>query len=273
MKAMAASEIGQYERSVHALADYYRTVALGLGVCFRELGPAALNEGYQGQVGRGAIGAVVFGSDQGLVGQFNELIADYALAAVADFPGRVQVWAVGERVHARLTDGGLVPTGQFNVPRSVDTIGPLIGEILLESTTVREQGELAELHLFHHRPAAGAAFMPTSQRLLPLDDKWRRDLAGLRWRSGCLPEVMGDVATALPALIREYLFISIFRACAQSLASENASRLASMERADRNISELLENLQDAFHRQRQDGIDEELFDVIAGYESLGGAPS
>ena len=31
MKAVAASSIGQYEKSVRALADYYRTVELGLG--------------------------------------------------------------------------------------------------------------------------------------------------------------------------------------------------------------------------------------------------
>jgi F-type H+-transporting ATPase subunit gamma len=35
MKALAASSIGQYEQSVRALADYYRNVELGLGVCFR----------------------------------------------------------------------------------------------------------------------------------------------------------------------------------------------------------------------------------------------
>ena len=40
MKALAASSIGQYEKSVRALADYYRTVELGLGVCFRESEPA-----------------------------------------------------------------------------------------------------------------------------------------------------------------------------------------------------------------------------------------
>ena len=42
MKAVAASSIGQYEKSVRALADYYRTVELGLGACFRETGSAAL---------------------------------------------------------------------------------------------------------------------------------------------------------------------------------------------------------------------------------------
>src|SRR5271155_1855069 len=76
MKALAASSIGQYERSVRALGDYYRTVELGLSVCFRELGPAPLLAERKGQTDAGAIGAVVFGSDQGLVGQFNEVIAD-----------------------------------------------------------------------------------------------------------------------------------------------------------------------------------------------------
>jgi F-type H+-transporting ATPase subunit gamma len=41
-----------------------------------------------------------------------------------------------------------------------------------------------------------------------------------------------------------------------------------MERADKNIDELLETLHGTFHRIRQAGIDEELFDVIAGFEAL-----
>ena len=74
--------------------------------------------------------------------------------------------------------------------------------------------------------------------------------------------------TTLGALIREYLFISIFRACAESLASENTSRLAAMQRADQNICDLLEGLSGAFHRLRQSRIDEELFEVISGFEAL-----
>jgi F-type H+-transporting ATPase subunit gamma len=83
-----------------------------------------------------------------------------------------------------------------------------------------------------------------------------------------LPEVVGGGSTTLRALIREYLFISLFRACAESLASENASRLAAMQRADKNIDDLLETLHGTFHRLRQSGIDEELFDVISGFEAL-----
>lgn len=83
---------------------------------------------------------------------------------------------------------------------------------------------------------------------------------------------MGDDVETLRALIREYLFVSLFRACAESLASENASRLAAMQRAEKNIDELLDGLNGTFHRVRQSGIDEELFDVVASFEALAGAP-
>lgn len=85
--------------------------------------------------------------------------------------------------------------------------------------------------------------------MLPLDETWRRTLSELPWPT-------------------RNLFVSLFRACAESLASENASRLAAMQRADKNIDELLEDLTRTFHRLRQNSIDEELFDLISGFEAL-----
>ncbi len=41
-----------------------------------------------------------------------------------------------------------------------------------------------------------------------------------------------------------------------------------MERADKNIDELLDELHAASNHLRQTGIDEELFDVIPGCEAL-----
>ena len=268
MKTVAASSIGQYEKSVLALADYYRTVELGLGACFRKSGPEPLIAERKRQAIAGAIGAVVFGSDQGLVGQFNDVVADYAVKTLAALQAKPKVWAVGERVQARLADTGLPLMGIFTVPNSVKAIIPLVGQILVESEMRHSRGEIAELHLFYNRPTSGAIYAPVSQRLLPLDENWRRKLAELPWPTGNLPEVMGSSKATLRALIRGYLFVSLFRACAESLASENASRLAAMQRADKNIDELLEDLNGKFHRLRQSGIDEELFDVISGFEAL-----
>ena len=270
MKALAASSISQYEKSVDALSDYYRTVELGLNVCFRESEPAAPAIQRKGKTNADTIGAIVFGSDQGLVGQFNEVVANYTIKTLAVLPGKPKVWVVGERMHARLADAGQPLMGLFTVPNSVKAITPLVGLILMESEMLHRQSEVTEIHLFYNRPTSGGGYTPASQRLLPLDEQWRRKLTELPWPTGNLPEVMVGGAKTLGALIREYLFVSLFRACAESLASENASRLAAMQRADKKIDELLEDLNGAFHRLRQSGIDEELFDVISGFEALSG---
>lgn len=268
MKAMAASSIGQYEKSVRALTDFACTVELGLGACLRKNGIIPLPvQGKRPQSPK-TITAVVFGSDQGLVGQFNDVVADYALETLVGLSTQIEVWAVGERVHARLEDAGLQLRGLFNVPNSVKAITPLVGKILLESGTRSSEDEGAELYIFHNRPHAGAVYRPVSQRLLPLDQDWQYNLAKRPWPTGCLPEVMGNDIATLRVFIGEYLFVSLFRACAESLASENASRLAAMQRADKNINELLAELKGTFHRLRQSGIDEELFDVVFGFEAL-----
>ena len=269
MKALAASSIGQYEQSIKSLVDYYRTVELGLSACFRESPPKALAEVDQRQTGDDTIGAIVFGSDQGLVGRFNEVVTNEAVKTLSSLPGKPQLWAVGERVHTLLIDTGLPILGLFPVPNSVKAIAPLIGQIQIASEAHRAKGAYTRVYVFHNRPQSGSLYEPVCQRLLPLDAKWRQGLIEVGWPTRYLPEVVGGTAT-LSSLIREYLFISLFRACAESLASENASRLAAMDRADKNINDLLVNLNGSFHRLRQSGIDEELFDVISGFESLVG---
>lgn len=268
MKAVAASSIGQYEKSVLALADYYRTIELGLGRCFRKAGSMPSIAEPRQQTERGAIGAIVFGSDQGLVGQFNDVVADYAIKTLGALPGKPEVWAVGERVHARLADAGLSLVGLYPVPGSVQAIIPLVGRIQIDSEARRAHDGHTRVYVFHNRPTSGSLYEPVSQRLLPLDAQWQQTLARVPWPAGSLPEVIGGVTTTLHSLVREYLFISLFRACAESLASENASRLAAMQRAEKNINELLDNLNRTFHRIRQNGIDEELFDVVSGFEAL-----
>ncbi|MET3900932.1 F-type H+-transporting ATPase subunit gamma [Devosia sp. UYZn731] len=263
MKALAASSIAQYEQSTSALDDYYRTVELGLSVCIRTEGSGVLPD----ERGGGGAQVVVFGSDQGLVGRFNDIVADHAIAMLANMP-KAEVWVVGERVSEPLQDAGLTMAGLLGVPLSVAGITPLVGQILVDYEAALSRGEVSQLHLVYNRPAAGAVYEPVTQRLLPLDETWRSDLKKVVWPTKALPEVMGEVRATLSEFVREYLFVSVFRACAASLASENASRLAAMQRADKNIDSLLEELSAKFHRLRQDEIDEELFDVVAGYEAM-----
>lgn len=272
MKAMAASCINQYEQSVHALANYYRTVELGLSVCLRATDATPITPS-PGPAKAQPILAVVFGSDQGLVGRFNDVVVDHAIQRLSELISRSEILAVGERVHNRLTDAGHPPQAYFSVPNSVEAITQLVGQILIQSEERRRLEHISELYLFYNSPNAESIYTPVSQRVLPLDKEWQQNLVELPWPTTNLPEVIGkgnsDTGT-LEALIREYFFVSLFRACAESLACENAGRLAAMQRADKNIEDLLTDLSRSFQHQRQNNIDEELFDVIAGFEALSG---
>jgi F-type H+-transporting ATPase subunit gamma len=285
MKGLAAASIGQFERSTRALDDYYRNVQLGLGACFRANASAGFSMiEPKTKQGFGLTAAVVFGSDQGLVGQFNEAVVEYAVEELSALPGRKRIWAVGERVHDHLSTTALPLAGLFAAPLSVNAITALVGQILIEilsevkvrepSTQQREnRGEnqresVQQLYLFYNSHRSGPAYRPVSQRLLPLDKAWLHSMTQTPWPTKKIPEVLGNRVKTVRALLREYLFVSLFRACAQSLASENASRLAAMQRAERNIDQLREDLQKTFYRLRQSKIDEELFDVISGVEAL-----
>lgn len=74
-------------------------------MCFRHGNPALWSENGKAEVdatNNTAVCAIVFGADQGLVGRFNEVVADHAIKTLAALPGEHQVWTIGQRVHARL---------------------------------------------------------------------------------------------------------------------------------------------------------------------------
>jgi F-type H+-transporting ATPase subunit gamma len=64
------------------------------------------------------------------------------------------------------------------------------------------------------------------------------------------------------------MFVVLHCSCTESLASEEASRLAAMQQAERNIEERLNELHAHYHQQRQSAITTELLDIIAGYAAV-----
>jgi F-type H+-transporting ATPase subunit gamma len=267
MKALAASSIVQYQRAVESLCEYADTVESGISLCLRD--SAASEPPRVRSLAAPSRGAIIFGSDQGLVGRFNESLMEFATVALADLPGKTtHVWVIGDRMQDLAVNSSLPPPITLAVPHSVDAIAPLVSRILIEITKSVLHGPASEIYLFHNQPSGEASYDPAKRRLLPLDARWKRDLPAHPWPAKSLPEVVGSIAATLDSLIREYLFVLLFQACAQSLVAENASRLAGMQRAEDNIVKILEELTRIFHRTRQQAIDEELFDVVSGYESL-----
>jgi F-type H+-transporting ATPase subunit gamma len=263
MKAHAAANITQYEMAVLSLTDYYRTIELGLSICFRAGNKVAVPTSKAPK----HVVAIVFGSDQGLVGQFNDQLANYVKRQLQPLQGTKEILIVGERIGGHLNDAGFNVEKTYPVPSMITMITPLVGQILTQNISHAIEAEDSHMFLFYNRSQSGAAYQPTHQQLLPLNAAWQSSLAQEAWPTSNLPEIVSDTTqSTLSALIREYLFISLFQACAESLASENASRLMAMQRAEKNIDGLLEELKQTSRSLRQSTIDEELFDVITSYE-------
>jgi len=267
MKALAAASLTQYENAVHSLADYYISVERGLALSFRSSlrFPSAL-PGLPRD--KRASGIIVFGSDMGLVGRFNEWLWDYIDKNRGTGNPKKIFWTVGERIYSLLQEQGFLVEKKFQVPGSVNSITKLIGRLLEEINAFYAGNKIDSLYIIYNKPLKGTLFKPVQECVLPLDEVWQNQLAAMQWPGSALPEMTGDKRAARMNLIKEFLFVSFYRACAGSLAAENASRLAAMQRAEKNISELMEDLRLHYHRLRQDSIDEELFDVVAGAEAL-----
>jgi F-type H+-transporting ATPase subunit gamma len=270
MKVLAGLNIRQYERAAHAVAEYSRTIEMGLQIAVRNLPEPLLPPRHA--PGR-KLGASVFGSDQGLCGQLNDVIVEHALRALARLALRREdqtVLAVGQRAAAQLEDSGQPIAATLEVPGSTVGITNTVHEVLHRVEDWHSQSAIEMVVLFYCRPTSGVFYSPRGTRLLPVDIGWIRSLKAKRWPSRVIPTYMIGTERLYQSLIREYLFVSLFRALAASLASENAARLASMQVAERNIEDRLKELKAEFHQARQAAITSELLDIISGFEALKG---
>jgi F-type H+-transporting ATPase subunit gamma len=269
MKAMSAANIRQYEQAVDALAGYYATVKYGLQAILREqqqpLSPVASTGAKR------RLAAIVFGSDHGMCGRFNEEIADYArqrIAASAADPQAPLILATGERVATALASQGQAVAQSLPTPAAAAQITLTVQQILLQIDTWREQEGVHYVYLFYNRHTGSKnQHQPTGIELLPLNLQRFHRLQEEPWPSRSLPTFSMQPEVLLSRLIRQYLFVLVFRACAESQASEHASRLAAMQAAQRNLDEQMDDVSMAYRRARQNAITAELLDVVAGFEA------
>lgn len=268
MKGLAAVHIRQYEKAVESLRDYSSAVVDGLQIVLGRADPQTRFR--PPPAGHGTL-AVLLGSDQGFVGQFNGRLLDHALSSLGrdkgNSPSPAGCIVVGRQLATAVESTIGPPSVAFDQARSVDGIAGRARDILLAIQDLRQRHDPGRILLFHNRPRRGAGYEETSRHIFPLDGDWLENLRNRPWPSNQLPASASDVTTALSLLVQEYLYVSIYQSMAESLAAENASRLASMQAAEQNIEERIEALNQQYHRRRQSVITEEILDVMAGYEA------
>lgn len=264
MKALSAASIRQYEKAVIALDEYNRTVELGLMAVLHEAPMTPLPRKRTNSM----LGAVVFGSDHGLCGRFNDEIAlhtrDYLYPFRNDEAPRLI--AIGARLAARLEEHGLIPEHVLHLPGSAEGISDTVQRILVLLDQWTREHPDTEVHLLYNHHLRGARYRPGGAPFLPIQPERFRSLAEAPWPGPSLPDHSMPRERLIPALLRQFLFVTLHRACAESMASEHTTRLRAMQAAEKSIGDRLDDGMAEFRRVRQDAITEELLDVVSGFD-------
>ncbi len=264
MKSLAAVNIRHFDQAAQSLMQYAHVVEQGWTVLFRS-GEIMLPTSRENK----AI-ILIVGSDQGMCGQFNELVMQAGLAAgerLTEQGLEVTFWTAGDRVRTTLEDVGTHSALHFPIPGTLGGIDPVVGDLVERMSQWKRHG-MGRFHVVHNAQREHGGYSPTDNRILPLDKKWEERLATAEWPGRCLPQIFLPGESLFSELFGQHLFISLYGALAQSMAAENIARFAAMYAAEKKIEGIRKELLITFRQARQNAITEELLDIMAGFEAI-----
>lgn len=266
MKNISAVNVTHYERRVQATRQYFSTIEEGFQI-FLQTSPLDILEKIETQNRNNhqkGFAAVIIGSEKGLCGEFNEKLIHFFHRQVAP-KGEVTLIAIGHKIAQRLEN---YPMRTYEFPSTHEEISDLLRELLVTMNLWLKEKKIGEINFYYHHLISGMHYEPKTDQIFPLNIDWLTSLKQKPWDSVSLPVYKMDTETLFYELTQELLYISMYRAFIESLASENASRLRSMEAAEKNIDTQMADLQKNYQRQRQAEITDELADILAGFEAL-----
>ena len=267
MKSLSAVSIRQYDAAVSAMLHYHGVIDLGLQAVLREATLIPLVK----PPSDACPAYIIVGSDRGLCGRFNDAVADYTLAAFGAeeaCANRARILAVGARMEGRLEAADIRSDRTIPVPSTADAIGETVETILMWLDEQQASYQIGRVHVVYNRRTSHKLAETMDETVLPVTGELLNRLRDRSWPARGLPTYSADAEVLFSRLTRELVFLSLFRAVGESLASEHASRLAAMQRAERHIEEYLEELGAGVREERQNSITQQLLDIIASYEIM-----
>jgi len=127
--------------------------------------------------------------------------------------------------------------------------------------------EVDEVYMVFSRYVSMAKQEPTLVKLIPIEPPKKEECPGEAADYLCEP----SAETLLVELLPKYVSVQIYNAFLQQETSEHAARMAAMDNATKNCSEMLEHLTLVYNKARQAAITAELMDIVGGAEALRGA--
>ncbi len=267
MKSMSAVSIKQFDEAADVVRAYEYTIRLGLKALMQRSRPTQNPPASGGN----ACLIIAIGSDRGLCGRFNEAVAACAKNTFQEAESRGEaalVLSIGVRVAEHLVRLNIDSQIVLSAPPAVTAISDVVETLVVHIDELRGAAAIEKVSAVYNTRTSDSNANATKEGILPISEDWLSELIDDPWPARGLPTYSVSPDELFSTLIREHLFTRLFQAITESAASEHASRLAAMQRADKHIEDFLSTLNAEIRERRQSSITQELLDIVASYGVL-----
>lgn len=267
MKLLSSVSILQYEQAGAALEKYRRNLqtafhALILKSGLPRITPSKAKPKYL---------MILVGSDNGMVGKFNQEIIKAAhqfLKQKGISTQQTQFIIVGKRLNMLISQNKWPVYARYGLSNSVKIVNTLAESIILNINTAMSREKISHVYVFFHQHIKNQPVSTESRQIFPINTKNMQNLKNKPWATNNIPLITLSPEKMFSALVREILLIAFSSLLNHSLAAEHWTRMTNMQNAEKNIDENLAELDKQYQQKRQEQITEELIDVVSGAAAL-----
>jgi F-type H+-transporting ATPase subunit gamma len=213
---------------------------------------------------------LVVTGDRGLAGAYNSNVIRFSSQRFDSNIAPVRYIAVGRKGRDLLFRRGKKVIADFsNLPAAPSFADvSAIGRLAVEEF---KTGAVDEVYLVYTDFINMGRQIATVKKLLPLDlagEGLVEDFGSRSNGPAAAYEYEPDMREILDEIIPRFTALQVYQSVLESQASEHAARMIAMRNATDNAKELVGALQLAYNKVRQQGITNDILDIVGGAEAL-----
>jgi F-type H+-transporting ATPase subunit gamma len=213
---------------------------------------------------------VVITGDRGLAGAYNSNVIRFTAQRFDANVSPTRYIAVGRKGRDLLFRRGKKVIADFSNLPAAPSFADIsaIGRLAVEEFST---GKVDEVYLVYTSFVNMGRQVASVKKLLPLDLEGEGRVRDFEHQSNgpaAAYEYEPDMRGILDEIIPRFTALQVYQAVLESQASEHAARMVAMRNATDNAKELVGALQLAYNKVRQQGITNDILDIVGGAEAL-----
>lgn len=267
MKSLSSVNIKKHEKHVKILYAYKTSIELGLQAIINNTDEIKIDELQYVKMSDNSTNlSIIFGSNQGLCGRFNDKILDFLIEDIKKNNLQTRIIVVGNRLNMMASNNkNLNIVKSIIFPNLTNNLSNTIYEILNTIDNEILSNNIGKVFLYYTANDETVHGSLTKDILIPVNIKLFKNLKNKVWITNNIPYWQIDTKTLILDLLRQYIFLSINNALINSIASEQKNRLITLQNAEKNINDLMKTKTLQYNQKRQNIITSELIDIVTGY--------